>query len=69
MNGESQRQARFCTVIALIFDEVEYLFEGEVLGEILCAETGAEGFGYDPIFKPYIRICLLHRCRLMRRIK
>ena len=52
MKDESQRQARFCTVIALIFDGIEYVFEGEVLGEILCAETGGEGFGYDPIFKP-----------------
>lgn len=52
MQGETQRQARFCTVIALVFDGVEYLFEGEVAGEILMAESGNEGFGYDPIFKP-----------------
>jgi XTP/dITP diphosphohydrolase len=52
MQGVTQRQARFCTVIALIFDGVEYLFEGEVAGEILMTENGNEGFGYDPIFKP-----------------
>jgi len=52
MQGEILRQARFCTVIALIFDGVEHLFEGEVSGEILNTETGVEGFGYDPIFKP-----------------
>lgn len=52
MKGITQRQAKFSTVIALIFDQVEYLFEGEVLGEILTAQTGEEGFGYDPIFKP-----------------
>ena len=39
-------------MIALVFDGVEYLFEGEVAGEILMAESGNEGFGYDPIFKP-----------------
>lgn len=46
------RVARFCTVIALIIEGKEYLFEGEVKGEILCIRQGEGGFGYDPVFRP-----------------
>ncbi len=52
LDGVENRKARFCTVIALILDEKEYLFEGEVQGEILKAKKGAQGFGYDPVFQP-----------------
>lgn len=52
MEGVDDRQARFRTVIALILDGEEHLFEGEVRGEILREKHGAEGFGYDPIFRP-----------------
>lgn len=52
MEGVDDRRARFRTVIALILDGEEYLFEGEVRGEILREKHGAEGFGYDPIFRP-----------------
>ncbi len=44
--------ARFRTVIALIMDGKEYLFEGRVDGEILLEKRGVEGFGYDPVFVP-----------------
>lgn len=50
--GADNRRARFRTVIALIMDGREYLFEGEVRGEITDAEAGGEGFGYDPVFRP-----------------
>ena len=50
MEGVDDRRARFRTVIALILDGEEHLFEGEVRGEILREKHGAEGFGYDPIF-------------------
>jgi XTP/dITP diphosphohydrolase len=46
------RKARFRTVIALILDGKEHLFEGEVRGEIVREKSGGMGFGYDPIFRP-----------------
>jgi XTP/dITP diphosphohydrolase len=46
------RTARFRTVVALILNGKEYTFEGICEGEILPEQTGEEGFGYDPIFKP-----------------
>lgn len=52
MEGVENRRARFRTVIALIFEGKEYLFEGIVQGEILEVECGEEGFGYDPLFRP-----------------
>ena len=53
MNGKENRNARFRTVIALILDGKEYLFEGVVNGQITNEKRGTSGFGYDPIFKPY----------------
>lgn len=48
-----QRRAAFITVICLIeADGQPRYFEGRVEGEILHAPAGAEGFGYDPVFKP-----------------
>lgn len=52
MEGQGNRKARFRTVIALIWEGREYCFEGEVRGEILTAQQGQTGFGYDPIFRP-----------------
>lgn len=48
----SDRKAQFRTVIALILDHKEYLFEGIVVGEIRKERSGEKGFGYDPIFEP-----------------
>jgi len=50
--GKINRKARFRTVIVLIIDGQELFFEGTVEGEILTEKHGADGFGYDPIFKP-----------------
>lgn len=50
--GEGNRRARFRTVISLILDGEEHLFEGVVEGHIIEQETGHEGFGYDPLFVP-----------------
>jgi len=47
---EKKRTARFKTVIALIFDEKEYEFVGEVEGLIAAKPIGNNGFGYDSIF-------------------
>ena len=52
MTGISGRKARFRTVIALIMEEKEYIFDGEVTGTILETRRGHQGFGYDPIFVP-----------------
>ncbi|NMB51559.1 MAG: non-canonical purine NTP diphosphatase [Bacteroidales bacterium] len=53
MMGECEnRNAKFRTVIALILDGKEYLFEGIVNGRIIAEKRGHEGFGYDPVFIP-----------------
>lgn len=52
MNGITDRQARFRTVISLILDGVEHRFEGTCEGTITERESGSEGFGYDPVFRP-----------------
>lgn len=63
LGENNNRHARFRTVIALIQKKdvcpcgctsikQEHLFEGIVEGEITYERSGAEGFGYDPIFRP-----------------
>lgn len=52
LEGESNRNARFRTQIALILNNKEYFFEGEIKGEITLRKRGTNGFGYDPIFQP-----------------
>lgn len=52
MKGQTNRKARFKTVISLVIDGKETLFEGFVQGTILTEPRGAKGFGYDPIFQP-----------------
>lgn len=46
------RKARFRTVITLILNGEEHLFEGIVNGRITLEKKGNSGFGYDPIFLP-----------------
>ncbi|MBW6499652.1 MAG: non-canonical purine NTP diphosphatase [Bacteroidales bacterium] len=52
LKGTDNRRARFRTVIALIMDGKEHLFEGIVEGHIIYAPQGTGGFGYDPVFVP-----------------
>jgi XTP/dITP diphosphohydrolase len=52
MQHFSNRSACFRTVIALILEGKQYLFEGRVDGIILREKHGKCGFGYDPIFQP-----------------
>jgi XTP/dITP diphosphohydrolase len=80
MQGATDRSARFRTVIALILDRKEYLFEGIVEGEIITERKGTGGFGYDPVFratgsdKTFAEIPLQeknlisHRARAMRKL-
>ena len=50
--GKTERKAQFRTVISLIIDDKEMLFEGAVKGQIIEGKRGDKGFGYDPIFMP-----------------
>lgn len=52
LEGITDRRARFRTVISLILDGQEHLFEGIVEGRIANEPAGVEGFGYDPLFIP-----------------
>ncbi|HPD95114.1 MAG: non-canonical purine NTP diphosphatase [Bacteroidales bacterium] len=52
IKGAENRNARFRTVVALIYNAKEHLFEGIVDGKIIDQERGQNGFGYDPIFVP-----------------
>jgi len=52
LGADGNRKARFRTVIALIFNNKEYLFEGIVKGTIIHYRRGSQGFGYDPVFVP-----------------
>jgi XTP/dITP diphosphohydrolase len=45
MEHIENRKARFRTVICLIFDEKQYLFEGIVEGQLATSTAGGEGFG------------------------
>jgi XTP/dITP diphosphohydrolase len=48
----TDRRARLRTVISLIWNERQHLFEGVCEGHILTAPIGTNGFGYDPVFVP-----------------
>ena len=52
LGATADRKARFRTVISLIWEEREHLFEGTCEGHIAKRLTGEDGFGYDPIFIP-----------------
>jgi XTP/dITP diphosphohydrolase len=52
MGNTDVRTARFRTVICLILERKQYLFEGVCEGKIRKKKSGTEGFGYDPIFQP-----------------
>ena len=54
---QDARSAQFRTVICLIQDGKEHLMEGQCKGFIEPARSGAEGFGYDPLFKPEGHSC------------
>ncbi|PWS27407.1 non-canonical purine NTP pyrophosphatase [Pedobacter yonginense] len=52
LEGNSNRKARFKTVISLMQNGKNHLFEGLVEGTIREELSGKMGFGYDPIFQP-----------------
>lgn len=52
LEGKDDTRARFKTVISLIIDGKETLFEGICNGRIIRERRGSKGFGYDPVFIP-----------------
>ena len=52
LQDKKNRNARFRTVISLLFQGQEYLFEGICNGTIIEEKRGENGFGYDPVFVP-----------------
>ena len=52
LQNNPNRKARFKTVIALIYQNQEYIFQGIINGSISQSPLGTSGFGYDPIFIP-----------------
>lgn len=52
LGTNSNRTARFRTVISLNLFGEQHFFEGSILGDIVPARRGTEGFGYDPVFIP-----------------
>ena len=52
LKNSGDRRARFKTVIAFLYSNNVYTFEGIINGTISEDVRGVEGFGYDPIFIP-----------------
>ena len=49
---KKDRRARFRTIISLIINGKETLFEGICDGALIKERRGGKGFGYDPVFIP-----------------
>lgn len=81
LSGQTNRQARFRTVITLIRSGQIQQVEGIVRGSIAHAEYGNGGFGYDPLFIPEgydhtfaelpaeIKNTISHRARALQALK
>ncbi len=52
INRVDNRTAQFKTVISLIWNGDEHLFEGKIKGKIIFERRGQNGFGYDSVFIP-----------------
>lgn len=52
LDNRADRTAQFKTVISLILEGKEFLFEGICKGTIRTVRSGSGGFGYDPVFEP-----------------
>lgn len=52
LKNQSNRKARFRTIISLIIEGKETQFEGIINGVIIDERRGTAGFGYDPVFIP-----------------
>jgi XTP/dITP diphosphohydrolase len=52
LTNKENREARFRTIISLICNGKEKIFEGICKGTIIAERRGISGFGYDPVFIP-----------------
>jgi len=52
LQSHQNKTARFRTVICLIWNNEQHLFEGICEGKIIQEQRGGKGFGYDPVFIP-----------------
>ena len=52
LQGIANRNAQFKTIISLVINGKQYMFEGICKGKIIEEQRGKDGFGYDPIFVP-----------------
>jgi len=52
LQENTNRKARFKTVIALNLNNEQQLFTGIINGTITITQKGSQGFGYDSIFQP-----------------
>ena len=52
LENKKNRNARFRTVVTLVYENKFYFVEGKVNGVILNKKRGINGFGYDPVFCP-----------------
>ncbi|MBS4042691.1 MAG: RdgB/HAM1 family non-canonical purine NTP pyrophosphatase [Chitinophagaceae bacterium] len=52
LRGIENRRAHFKTIISLMLNGKNYMFEGICKGTITDEPKGQHGFGYDPIFIP-----------------
>ena len=52
MDGKTNSEAHFVTVMCYYDENGPQFFEGKVYGNLLTENKGHKGFGYDPIFVP-----------------
>ena len=52
LENKKNRNARFRTVVTLVYENKFYFVEGKVNGVIINKKRGINGFGYDPVFCP-----------------
>lgn len=52
LENQNNRNAEFKTVISLILNDKEFIFEGVCTGSITKNTRGRNGFGYDSVFIP-----------------
>ncbi len=52
LDNQENRKAQFRTIICLICNGKEKIFEGICKGTIIAERRGISGFGYDPVFIP-----------------
>lgn len=81
LQGQTDRRARFRTVVTLVRDGKMQQVVGTVLGSIATEEFGQGGFGYDPVFIPQgysqtfaelpaeVKNTVSHRARAMEALK